>query len=401
MHSQISALAVHSFAKSSTLRPLTENSISVRNTGHRWFTNTLLGCFCLAILLAGFAPQPALANAALRYAYVTDPAGFQILAYSITPATGVLVPLAACFATPTPNNPPDAAVVDLTGTFLYTTSKAANTVSLWTINPLTGCLAGAPPANVFPLLGAGPVAIGISTHNGCLYVSDNATGTIDAFVINPVNGTLAPAPASPFPVGPNLQGLAVDEAGDRTVFVAIDVAAGAIAGLPSNPNNCALGAPVFTGAASPFGLAIDPAGQFLAVVNQGGVNQLFTYPIIRGGGGALGAPNPPVPTGPNPWGVAVTPFGDMTFVTNNGANTVSSYLLNAGTGAPAVNGPVHATGVAPEGITIDWTGTYFYVADSGAGTVAGYKPNVTTGKPGNAFGVWPAGVGPTAIAIQP
>lgn len=398
MHCQVSTLAVPSSANNATHHPPTANDRSMRSTGRRCFTNILLGCFCLAILLAGIASQPAFANTALRYAYVTDPVGAQIFGYSITPATGVLVPLGGgCFVTPAPNNPPDAAVVDFTGAYLYTTSMAANTVVLYDINPLTGCLG---PATPFPLLGVGPVAIGITPRNGCLYISDNQTGTIDSFMINPAGGFLVPAAGSPFPVGPGLQGLAVDEAGDRAVFVAVNPA-GLIAGLAAAPG-CALLPPVLTPTAPfPFGVAIDPAGQFLAVVNQGGVNQLWTYPIVRGGGGALAPPNPPKPTGPNPWAVAATPFGDTTFVTNNGANTVSSYLLNAGSGAPAVNGPVKATGAAPEGIAIDWTGSYFYVVDSGAGIVTGYKPNVTTGKPGNAFGAWPAGIGPTAIAIQP
>jgi DNA-binding beta-propeller fold protein YncE len=272
---------------------------------------------------------------------------------------------------------------------------------MYPINLGTGCLG---VATVFPLApgGVGPVSIGITPFNGCLFTSDNVSGTIDAFTINPVNGFLAPAAGSPIAAGPNPAGLAVDHAGGPYVYVANNVAAGTITGFQFTPGTCTplIPAPITPTGANPVGVAIDPAGQFLAVTNSG-VNTLTTYPIIPGAGGALGPANPVAATKANPQGVALTSFGQMAFVANNGVNSVSSYLLTVPGGAPVVNGGANATGVKPMGVTMDWTGTYFYVADSGAGTVHGYKPNVTTGKPGAAFGFWAAGIGPTAIAIQP
>jgi len=355
------------------------------------------------VVFASLFTTAALGNTALRYAYVTDPVGGggQILAYSITPANGKLLPLVgACAVTPAPNNPPIAAVVDFTGEYLYTVSNVASTVSFYQINLLTGCLV---LKNVYPLApgGLGPVAVGVTPHNGCLFVSDNISGTVDAFTING-NGTLVGVPGSPFPVGPAPQGLAVDEAGGHYLYVANDVAAGTVTPMFWNPPSCQPKPilPVPTLGGFPVGVAIDPAGQFLLVTNSG-TNTLVTFPIIPGGGGALGPANPLAGTGASPAGVATTPFGDMAWVADNAGNTVHTYLLNAASGAPAINGLVQPTGVKPLGVTVDWTGTYFYVVDSGAGTIHGYKPNVTTGKTPVAIGVFGAGVAPTAMAIQP
>jgi DNA-binding beta-propeller fold protein YncE len=366
----------------------------------------VMSCFCLAVL-AGLAMQPAFAiGTALRYAYVTDPVTASIFAFSITPATGVLVPLpGACAVTPSTGPAPIAAVVDNTGNFLYVANNLGASVSLYFITPGTGCLV---PGPVFPLApgGAGPVAVAITPHNHCLFVSDNLSGTVDSFVISPATGFLAPAAGSPFPAGPMPQGIAADPANESYLYVANNVAAGTITSFtwipagPGGPGCSLIPGPITPGLAAPWGVAIDPAGQFLAVT-ESGAGLLETYPILLGGGAALGPPNPPAPTGAGPLGVAVTPFGDMAFVANSGPATVSSYLLVPAGGAPLVNGPAKPSGLKPSAVTIDWTGTYFYVVDTGAGTVHGYKPNVTTGKPGLAFGHWAAGVGPTSMAIQP
>jgi 6-phosphogluconolactonase len=375
----------------------TRNAITVANQTADRKSNFLLACFALAVLFASIVTQPAHAAAvAKRYAYVADPAGKQVLAYSIAPNGALVGLVGVCFATPAGAAPIDV-MVDPTGRFLYVADQGASVMLEFPINPVTGCL-GAPFPPV-PTLGIGPFSIGITAEDTYLYVSD-ANGFIDGFSINPVNGTLVSLPApNPFPAGPNPTGLVVDSFGS-CVYVANDVAAGTITGFTFNAAGLLAPAGVTGTGPAPFGLALDVVGQFLFVTNSG-ANTLESFPIIPGGGCALAGPNPLVPTGPIPMGVAVTSFGQVAFTADNGAAFASGFLVNPATGAPAVNGG-KPTGAKPIGATIDQTGKFLYITNNGAGSVSGYTISPINGTlapiPGSP---WAAGAAPFAIATQP
>jgi 6-phosphogluconolactonase len=380
------------------------NAISaacVRRAGSK--NNLLPTLLSLALMFVAIAtPRAGAAAVADRYAYVADPVGRQILAYSITPATGVLKPLpGACAATPVGVSPVDAAV-DPTGRFLYVADQGGNAIIEFPINEATGCLGVAFPA--VPTFGLGPFFIAITERDTFLYVSDFGNGLIDAFSINPVNGNLVPVPGSPFPAGPNPAGLVVDPFG-ACVFVANTGGAATVSGFTINAGGvlAPAGPPTFTGAGTnPFGLALDVVGQSLLVTNNVAAGTVLSYPVIPGAGCLLGAAFPPRAAGGFSYGVAASPLGQVAFVANGGPPTVSSYLLNAVTAAPGLlNGPNLVTPAGSFGVTIDPTGRYVYVVNQ-VGNVAGY-----TITPANGLLVpiatspWPAGHNPVTMAITP
>jgi 6-phosphogluconolactonase (cycloisomerase 2 family) len=376
-------------------------AVSVHRAGSKNnFLPTLLSLALMFIAIA--TPKAHAAAAAKRYAYVADPGGRQILAYSVTPATGVLVPLpGACAATPAGVAPVNSKV-DPTGRYLYVADQGGNTIIEFPINEATGCL-GAPFPG-FPTLGLGPFFIGITEKNSFLYISDFGNGLIDAFSINPVNGNLAPVPGSPFPAGPNPAGLVADAVGS-CVFVANAGGAATISGFTINAGGtlAPAGPPTATGAGTnPFGLALDVVGQSLLVTNNVAAGTLMSYPVTPGGGCLLGPAFPPRPAGGLPYGVAASSFGQVAYVANGGPPTVASYLLNPVTAAPGLpNGPNLVTPAGSFGVTIDPTARYVYVVNQ-VGSVSGF-----TITPGNGLLVpiggspWAAGHNPLTMAITP
>jgi 6-phosphogluconolactonase len=360
----------------------------------------LLACLCLALLPTTVlaAPPPVTQD---RYLYMADPVGLQILAYKITPVTGVLVPLAC---SPIADlNKPVTLTVDRDGAFLYVADAlpaAAPTINTYPINLATGCL-GAPVAVGPPMApGATAVQMELTAHDMFLYVSDSFNNVVWAYVNFPA-GTLALI--GPFPAGAPVEGLAVDMVGSY-LYVADNAAVGPIQQSTYGPGGVPGPFAPFPSTPNPFEMAIDTVGQCLHVTNNPG-NTLTSYSI--GPGGVIGAPssiNVTGAAGANPWGVGVDVQDQLVYVANNGANSVTGFLIDpANCKLAPVNAP-YALGVgalAPEGLAVDPTGRFVYVADSN-GFISGYTINEKTGKlVGIAPFPLPAGLGPTVIAIQP
>jgi 6-phosphogluconolactonase len=359
-------------------------------------TNHWLAYFGLALLFLSLAPQSLHAAAVTkRYAYVVESAGNQIGEYSITTNTGALVALAGCPAQPA-LTAPTSAEVNPTGQFLYVANRGANNIAVYTINalpvPTQGCLTFVG----FFATAAGPFSIGVD--NLYVYVSEPAANQIEGFPIaNFANGALGPAVAgSPFAT-PTPVGLAIDSAAPY-LYVANNLAAGTITAFTRLAGGTLAPIGPFATGGFPTQVAVDPVEQFVFVIYP---NFVESYPILPGIG-ALGAPNAPVATGAGPLGLAVSRFGQLAYVANNAANTVSSYLVNNATGQAAVNGIAMATAAGPFGATVEQQGKYLYIADIGANSVSGYTINPNTGIlkviPGSP---WPTGAGPIAIATQP
>jgi DNA-binding beta-propeller fold protein YncE len=342
----------------------------------------------------------------LRYLYAVDPtgAGGQILAYSITPITGKLVPLTCSPIADTAY--PVAAIVDRDGAFLYVANQLPAEISTYSINLNTGCLtydSSQPLATT-----SVPFAMGLTAHDAYLYVSDTATNQVWELTNNPP-GTLAPAvpyPAGPFP----LEGLAVDPVGSF-VFAANDYSSvngeiqegtyGAGGALP--PLTPYTTSPSVT--PNPFEMAVDPVGQCLLVTNNPGAD-MTTYSINPLG--ALVAVTSLNVTGTNPWGVTIDVQDQLAYVANNGSGTVSGYTIEPGscklgnvTGSPFSLG---LGALRPEGLSADPTGRFLYVADNN-GYISEYTINEKTGKlvaiVGSPLATPGLGTAPVAIAIQP
>jgi len=169
--------------------------------------------------------------------------------------------------------------------------------------------------------------------------------------------------------------------------------------------------------ATPLGIAVDPAGKFLYVVNQG----TFADPLSGsisvfsiGSGSALTAMGSPVSTatpgvlvGTGPVSVAVSPNGNYLYVANQFTGTVSGYSISAGV-LTLVPGSPYSVGTAPSALAFSTDGNFLYVANTGTNTISAFAACTNTvlscvTPDGHLTAVvgspFAAGLGPVAITV--
>jgi 6-phosphogluconolactonase (cycloisomerase 2 family) len=129
----------------------------------------------------------------------------------------------------------------------------------------------------------------------------------------------------------------------------------------------------------PSAIAEDPTGRFVYVTDQA-ANQLIGY-TVQAGGSVVAMVNGPFATQQYPLALTVDPRGAYVYVANYNSRTVSSYALNSSSGAPsAVAGTTITTDPNPVSVTIDPAlGVYLYTANNLASTVTGQTLNANTG----------------------
>jgi 6-phosphogluconolactonase len=108
----------------------------------------------------------------------------------------------------------------------------------------------------------------------------------------------------------------------------------------------------------------------------------------------------PFATGTQPYGVAVDPTGQFVYVPNNGSNNVSGYAINATSGVlKAVKGSPFAAGANTDGVAVDPLGKFAYAANDSSNNVSAYAINSTSGALQQAKGSpFAVGTGPYLIA---
>jgi 6-phosphogluconolactonase len=168
---------------------------------------------------------------------------------------------------------------------------------------------------------------------------------------------------------------------------------------------------ITTGTVDPQSIAVDAAGKFAYVTNDGcngGDGVYVSMYTINPTTGALASIGPPVWTydySAYPGSVAVDPAGQFVYVTNSGDvydpdyGNVAMYTVNATTGALTSIGTI-AAGTGPVSVAVDPSGKFAYVANSGSNDVSMYTVNGTTGSL-TLIGVIAAGLSPASIAIHP
>ncbi len=150
----------------------------------------------------------------------------------------------------------------------------------------------------------------------------------------------------------------------------------------------------------PSAIAEDPTGRFVYVTDEA-ANQLIGY-VVQAGGALLAMVNGPFATGQYPVAVTVDPRGEYVYVSNYNARSISAYALNTSSGAPsAVAGTTIMTDPNPVSITIDPAlGVYLYTANNLASTVTGAQLNSNTGALVSIQNTpFPASGTPTSVAI--
>jgi hypothetical protein len=169
--------------------------------------------------------------------------------------------------------------------------------------------------------------------------SGHYTGNVSAFAINPRSGALTPVQGSPFAAGTNPLGVAISPNGKFAYVVnynsanvsvfAINASTGALKQVKGSP---------FSVRHFPTAEAIDPTGKFAYVTHEDSEpyqhdGHIDGYGIDKRGGALRTLKGTRKETGDVPAGVAIDPSGKFVYVVNYASQTVSAFAITASTGA--------------------------------------------------------------------
>jgi 6-phosphogluconolactonase len=271
---------------------------------------------------------------------------------------------------------PMGMVIDPFGKFLFVANQGSSSVSVFSINGTALTEVPNSPFSTIPAgttVATGPTSVVASATGNFLYVSNNFTNTVSAYSVSA--GALTAIGTSPFAVGLSPSGMAITPNGaslyvtntgtnnisafnicDKIVISCADV---------NNPNGDlkpVVGSP-FSDGGSPIAIAVDPAFNFLYVLDSLS-NQISSY-AYGADSGALTplSSTPTVSTGQSPasfviisgatgadiGNTATNPI-DFVYVVNNQSSTLSVFTLNTTTGVLTVLGIPAQTSVNPTAV---------------------------------------------------
>jgi 6-phosphogluconolactonase len=296
-----------------------------------------------------------LALTSTNFLYVADSGNNAVDAFSVNTSTGALTAVSGSPFTVASGQGAQGMSVDPAGKFLFVTQHNTNQVAAFAIGS-SGQLAPV-PGSFFPT-GSFPEQSVVDPTGKYLYVSNSldALGSISAYTIAS-NGALTPVTGSPFTtlVNGGPFGLAVHPngnflyiamsgngtAGTQVVGQKIDTTTGALSPIPGSP---------FTVGNQPAGVAIDPAGKFLFVTNM--MDDTVSAFTIDATSGALTAiAGSPFSTGPRsaPFLMAVNKSSSLLYVLGANSTSISVFPIassGALTSVAPLNGGGGANGIA-------------------------------------------------------
>jgi 6-phosphogluconolactonase (cycloisomerase 2 family) len=295
--------------------------------------------------------------------------------------------------------------------FAYVTNDndTDNTVSVFMVDPSTGALT-AIPTSPFANPGRASVAVTADPSGRFLYTTNNSSDNVTAYNIVPSGaniGALTPISGSPFSTASGPFGIAVEPSGQFAYVVnqSVDTVSGFAIDASTGALTLISGFPFSTSPAShPSGVAVHPNDHFIYIAAWfPGQVRLYTFDPLNG---ALGPPGTPS-LGPAPMlpeSVTLDPMGRFAYTANIGGSSVSVYTVDSGTGVltsvqniPAGVGPL---GGSPGLVAVDPSGRFAYVA--GRDGVAGYSIDQTTGALTPVAGSpFPAGSDPRWVTVNP
>ncbi len=269
--------------------------------------------------------------------------------------------------------------------FLYVDNQSSSTVAAYPL--VSGGTFGTPvPASTgTETAEQGPSAIALAPGAQTVYVSDWASagpGDVTAFTIG-TGGILTNAGS--VAAGESPMGVAVDPS-NRYLYVANSCYVNATAATPDG-SNCAqgsiqgyavgsggalssLGVEAALGATFPMLLTMDPTGQYL-FVSENAANVVGAF-SVDANSGALGAIDtaPIGGQGKGPWTLLVGPSGRHLFVADNGpSGQVSVYRIDAANGTLTLSTTL-PVGADPLGLAMGPKGRRLYVTTLNGGSAA-------------------------------
>jgi YVTN family beta-propeller protein len=238
--------------------------------------------------------------------------------------------------------------------------------------------------------------IGCSTTSHYVYATIPATSELAVYREDPYSGTLTELAGTPYTVGDGAHSLVIHPSG-KFLYVAnpgqnendislFDIASDGY--LTEMPPRASIG----NSASQPSLLVMDPAGNYLYVMNTGSDN-ISVFSIDSGTGALTQIAGSPFSVGDlTPLNMQLTPSGDFLYVTVAGGQvggngSIFAYSVNAG--ALQFLSLTPADGTNPYGLAIDPSGTYLYVANTQSDSISIFAISPTGTPPGTLKEVGP------------
>ncbi len=279
-----------------------------------------------------------------------------------------------------------------TSHYVYATLPAANELAVYREDPYSGTLtelAGTPYT-----VGDGAHSVVVHPSGKFLYVANPGQNENDISLFDILsNGYVNEIPprTSVAPNGTQPALLVMDPAGnylyvmntgsDNISVFSIDSSTGVLTQVPNSP--------FFIGL-TPLNMVLTPSGDFLYVSVAGGQIGTNNGSILgfSVSSGALQLLNPPLISadGVNPNGLVIDPSGSYMYVANTQSDSISIFAISPqgtppGTLQEVIGSPLDDIYSDPFALLLDPKGQYLYVANQGSSNVAVYSIDSTTGLP--------------------
>jgi DNA-binding beta-propeller fold protein YncE len=261
--------------------------------------------------------------------------------------------------------------------------------------------------------GADPGALAASPDGRSLYVLDTSgLGAVTQYSVGAGGALTLKSPATVptgaavptrLAVSPDGRSVYVTNYNDAVVSQYSVGADGAL--MPKSPATVPTAAcPGILLGCGPVGVAVSPDSRSVYVTNdpplfgESGVISQYT----AGADGTLSPKSPPtVPTGTNPFELAVTPDGLSVYVTDSGLpqGAVLQYSVGADRTLTPKTPPAVPAGADPLGIAVSPDGESVYAANGGGNTISQYRVDAGGGLSPRTPATVPAGENPVDIAV--
>jgi 6-phosphogluconolactonase (cycloisomerase 2 family) len=313
-----------------------------------------------------------------RFLYMGDQTDSEIWTIPLDSSGNLGTPAVALGAVTNPG----AMAVDPAGAYLYAqTGSNNNTISSYSVSAsgtLTSIGSVPGPGHILQML--------VSPSGNFLYAIDNSDHLIGAYSIS--QGVLTLLPGSPFspPPGGTLTAFAIDPRGSYLYLAEDDVDSLFGFTIAADGSLTTMQSTSFAVGQTPTWIAVDAAGQFVYVSNQGS-SDIWVYSIANATGyltkvseiRTAGENQPPIiQAGAAPFGILSGPPLSFTptelFVANATSNgTVTQFTIDPATGNLSPLATPIAAGVNPQVIATDPFGLYAYVGDWGTSSLSAFS----------------------------
>jgi 6-phosphogluconolactonase (cycloisomerase 2 family)/uncharacterized protein YunC (DUF1805 family) len=196
------------------------------------------------------------------------------------------------------------------------------------------------------------------------------------------------------------EGVAVDPTG-RFVYVVNNISSGTVSQYSINSSTGALTSitTAVAAGANPRGAVVDSTGRFVYVTNY--LDDNISQYSINQSTGALTSITTAISSGGRPTAIATDPTGRFVYVANYLSASVSQYSINQTTGALTQITTAATTGANPFGIAADPTGRFVYVTSNSGNTVSQFAINPSTGALTSITTAISSGASPWGVVVDP